>query len=79
MQVKRKAEEAGFETVDEYVEDVLTHEDNENLDHLFTPDRLEHLHRVSVEVKAGGKSYTSAEVDDHFRKKWDAWPESPTS
>ena len=83
-QAKLRADEAGFSTVDEYLTDILTDDlseefvaedpegETENLDHLFTPERLAHVDRVIADIKAGGKTYTSAEVREHFRKRFRA-------
>jgi hypothetical protein len=55
-QVKRRADEAGFKSVDEYVADVLANDledETENLDHLFTPERLAHIDKAAAQIKAG--------------------------
>jgi hypothetical protein len=73
-QAKRRAVEAGFKTVGEYIADVLYDdlvEDTENLDHLFTPGRIAHIDSVIAKVKAGGKTHTAAEVREHFRKRFE--------
>ena len=65
-QAKRRAGEAGFKSVDEYIADVVSDElteDAENLDHLFTPERIAHIDSVIANVKAGGKTYTVEEAD----------------
>jgi hypothetical protein len=75
---KRRADEAGFESVDDYIVDLLdddgeAYEDTPNLDHLFTPERLAELDRISAEVKAGGPTYTVEEVWEHlaeYRAEW---------
>lgn len=73
-QAKRRAVEAGFKTVGEYLADVVSDyltEDTENLDHLFTPGRIAHIDSVIAKVKAGGKTHTAAEVREHFRKRFE--------
>ncbi len=70
------ASEAGFASVEEYIADVVTQDvadDTENFDHLFTPQVVTELEQISAAAKAGGKTYTSEEVREHFRKKSDAW------
>ncbi len=70
--VQRRAEAAGFESVDEYVADVLQQElDDENLDHLFTPERLAHIDRAIADIDAG-KGIPAEEVREHFRRRRDA-------
>lgn len=73
-QAKRRAVEAGFKTVGEYIADVVSDdlaEDTDNLDHLFTPERITHIDSVIAKVKAGGKTHTAAEVREHFRKRFE--------
>ena len=43
-----------------------------NFDHLFTPQVVSELEQISAAAKAGGKTFTSEEVREHFRKKSDA-------
>lgn len=81
-QAKRRAVEAGFKTVNEYLTGVVSDDlasDSDNLDHLFTPERIDHIEDVRADMKAGGETYTQAEVREHFRKRWDPWPEAPAS
>jgi hypothetical protein len=72
-EAQRRALEAGFGSVDEYVADVLQQdiEDADNLDHLFTPERLAHIDRAIAEIDAG-HGFATDEVREHFRKKRDA-------
>jgi hypothetical protein len=73
-QAKRRAVKAGFKTVGEYIAGVVSDdlaEDSENLDHLFTPERIAHIDTVIAKVKAGGKTHTAAEVREHFRQRFE--------
>jgi len=73
-QAKRRAVEAGFTTVSEYIAGIVSDDlaaDAENLDHLFTPERIAHIDSVIAKVKAGGKTHTAAEVREHFRKRFE--------
>jgi hypothetical protein len=75
-QAKRRAVEAGFKTVGEYIADVVSDDlakDSENLDHLFTPRRIAHLDKVAAEVRAGGATYTMEEVSAHLDEKRADW------
>jgi hypothetical protein len=75
-QVKRRADQAGFHSVDDYVTDIITNDtvdEYENLDHLFTPERLAHIDKVYAEVKAGGKTYTMEEVSEFIAAKRADW------
>jgi hypothetical protein len=72
QQAQLRASEAGIKSVDDYIADVVASdlsEKTENLDHLFTPQRLAHIDSVVAKVKAGGKTHTAEEVQEHFRKR----------
>jgi hypothetical protein len=79
---QRRATEAGYPSVEAYITDVLVHdvtddtEETPNLDHLFTPEVIARLDRISANIKAGGKTYSSEEVAEHFRKKSQTWREN---
>ena len=67
---QRRASEAGFATVEEYIADVEAQDiadDTENVDHLFTPQVVAELEQISAAAKPGGKTYSSEEVREHFR------------
>ncbi len=69
--VQHRATSAGFETVDQYVADVLQHdlqEETENFDYLFTPERLAHIDRAAAQIDAG-QGISAEQVRDHFRQK----------
>jgi hypothetical protein len=73
---ERRAAEAGYKNVDEYVAEVVNSDadvDNENLDHLFTPERLAHIDDVLARVKAGEKTYTMDEVRQHLEQNRADW------
>ena len=73
---KVRAVEAGFRTVDDFINRIIGLElsdDPEDLDHLFTPEILAELDRVTSEIDAGGKTYSEEEVSQHlkaFKKEW---------
>jgi hypothetical protein len=73
QEAQRRAAEAGFGSVDEYVADMLQHdlEETENLDHFFTPERLAHIDRAAAQIDAG-LGIPSEQVREHFRQKRDA-------
>jgi hypothetical protein len=73
QEAQRRAAEAGFGSVDEYVADMLQHdlEETENLDHFFTPERLAHIDRAAAQIDAG-LGIPSEQVGEHFRQKRDA-------
>jgi hypothetical protein len=71
QEAARRASAAGFVTVDEYVADVLQHDLNaetEDLDFLFTPERLAHIDRAAAQIDAG-QGIPAEKVRDHFRQK----------
>jgi hypothetical protein len=73
---QRRAAEEGYSSVDGFVSDVLAQTlapESDNHDDLFTPERIAELERISAEIKGGGKTYTMAEVDEHFQNKRKAW------
>lgn len=78
-QAQRRAAQAGFASVEEYVSEIL-HDDlrDENFDHLFTPERLAALDRISRQ-KPGTPDFSIQEVQEHFAKKQAAWPRKPGS
>ncbi len=73
---QRRASDAGFNSVDDYIVDLLADEDlveTPDLDHLFTPERIAHIDQVLARVKAGGKTYTMAETRAAISKKRAEW------
>lgn len=79
QQAQQRAAEAGFQTVDEYVaeiveSDVLTAA--ADFDHLFTPEVVDQLDQLYTQVQNGAKTYSPQEVDDHFERKSQAWREA---
>jgi hypothetical protein len=78
-EAQRRASEAGFASVDEYVADVVSHDliedsvgETPNLDHLFTPERLAHIDAAAAQIEAGNY-FTAEQVREHFKKKRAAW------
>jgi hypothetical protein len=71
LEAQKRAREAGFASVDEYVADVLSIDicdQTENLDHLFTQERLAKIDAARAEI-ARGECYTAEEVRDHINKR----------
>lgn len=63
-------------TVSAYVASLISQavqSDPDNFDHFFTPSVIAELDEIVAEIDAGGKTYSSAEVDDHFIQKRNAW------
>jgi hypothetical protein len=78
--VQRRAADAGYSSVDAYVTELLVGDLSEDalgeepdLDHRFTPEIIAHLERISAVADAGGRTYSSEEVREHFREKSQAW------
>jgi hypothetical protein len=75
-EAQQRAARAGFSTVEEYIADFLTRgvdEGAEALDYLFTPEVIAELDQISARVKAGGKTYSLDEVQEHFANKRKQW------
>lgn len=74
-QLRTRAADAGYTSVDEYVADMLRDDlaDTQNLDHLFTPERIAKLDQIVANIEAGGTLHTHEEVDAHFKSRRDAW------
>lgn len=73
---QRRAAEGGYSTVEEYIADIVACDVSgagQDFDHLFTPERLAELERISTEIKAGGKTHSMGEAREHFDKKRKAW------
>jgi hypothetical protein len=72
---QRRAAEAGFATVEEYIADVVCNDlddQTENLDHLFTPERLAHIDKAEAEIKAGN-FYTAEQAKIEMAKRRAEW------
>jgi hypothetical protein len=81
-QAQKLAGDAGFQSVDDYVADLVESEasaDAGNFDHLFTPDVVAELEQIHAEMKRGGKALTAEEVDEQLRQKSQAWRETHTA
>jgi hypothetical protein len=77
---KHHAEQRGYAAVNEYVADVLSRDfesQAENLDGLFTPERLAMIDAAKAEIDAGN-FYTSDQVREHFEKKRGAFIQGTT-
>lgn len=75
-QARKLAGDAGFQSVDDYVADLVEREasaDVADFDHLFTPEVVAELEQIHAEMKAGGKTLTAEEVDEHLLRKSQAW------
>ena len=73
--VQRRAAEAGFSNVDDYVADVLSHDprgETPNLDYFFTPERLALIDESLADVQ-GGNILTMDEAKSELAKSRDAW------
>ena len=80
-EAQRRAADAGYSNVDEYVTEVLSQElaAESDLDHFFTSERIAQLDQISGEIKAGAKTYTMDEVRQHFQKRREEWQQNHAS
>jgi len=75
QEAQRRAEAAGFSSVDEHIADVLLHDfqlDDENLDQFFTPEWLALVDQSAADV-AAGNVHTMEQVRDALARTRDAW------
>ena len=75
QEAQRRAAVAGFENVDAYVAYMLSHDfqlADENLDHLFTPERLALIDQAAADV-AAGNAFTLDEARASLARTRDAW------
>jgi hypothetical protein len=71
-----RAADAGYASVDEYVADIVVRdlsEDDKSVSGLFTPQRVAELERISADIKAGGKTYSLAQAEEHFESRRKIW------
>lgn len=54
-------------------EGIRNYTDPDNYDHLFTPEVVADLRGIIADIRAGAKTYTMDEVDEHFAEKRQAW------
>ena len=75
-QAQERASEAGFGNVDDFVAQIVAHEvqaNAANFDEFFTKDVLAELDSIFDGGRVRETTLTSAEVDEHFRRKSAAW------
>ena len=74
-EAQRRATEAGFPSVDEYIADIVAQEvsdPGENLDYCFTPERLAHIDRAIAQVDAG-EYYTKEQAETELARRRAEW------
>ena len=72
---QQRAADGGYASVDAYIADVVVHDvsdDSDNVDHLFTPERLAHIDKAEAAIKAG-KFYTAEQADEELAKRRAEW------
>jgi PHD/YefM family antitoxin component YafN of YafNO toxin-antitoxin module len=75
QQAERRAGDAGYASVDEYIADVLADylaDGPDDFDRLFTPERLAHIDAELAKVKAG-HFLTTEESDAELAKRRAEW------
>lgn len=75
QEAQRRAAEAGFASVDEFLADMLAFEFqpvDESLDHFFTPERLALIDQAAADV-AAGNVYTMDQATEALAKSRDVW------
>jgi hypothetical protein len=74
-EVRRRAAEAGFASVDEFVADILASDfclATEDLSNFFTPERLKLIDEAAADV-ASGNSFTAEEAKQALAQSRAAW------
>jgi hypothetical protein len=73
-EAERRARDAGFESVDQFVATCLETEfsDSDNFDDRFTPEVIAHLDQLSAQMHAG-RSVSAQEVDQHLSDVRATW------
>jgi hypothetical protein len=70
--VQQRASDAGYTSVDAYVADFLVATDDQNIDYLFTPQRLAHIDQADADIDSG-KGFTTEQAEKELalrREKW---------
>jgi hypothetical protein len=70
---RERASAAGFPSVDEYIADVVRHdldEVGEDLNYLFTPERLAKIDEGVAQIDAG-LGIPMEQVREHFRQRYE--------
>ena len=74
QEARQRASTAGFESVDEYIADVVQQdleEVGEDLSHLFTPERLARIDEGVAQADAG-LTIPMDQVREHFRQRYES-------
>lgn len=77
-QAKRRAVESGFNSVDEYIADVVAEDlahDGENLDHLFSAERLVAIDKAKAQIEAG-QFLSAKDAEAELARRRTEWQES---
>ncbi|HEX4129124.1 MAG TPA: hypothetical protein VHZ24_03715 [Pirellulales bacterium] len=74
QEAQRRAAESGFANVDEYVANVLQSDiaDTDELNHLFTPERLAEIDHAAAQI-AAGNGLTTEQADAELAKRREEW------
>jgi hypothetical protein len=78
QEAQRRATEAGFASVDDYIADVVIQDVSdscENLDHYFTPERLAHIDKALAQVDAGNY-FTEEQAKAELGRRRARWIET---
>ncbi len=70
-QAKRRADAAGFDSVDDYIAEMLSDDIHE--DHIFTLEQLSMIDKSLAEVRAGAKINTPEEVEEMLAENRAEW------
>lgn len=80
--VQRRAAEAGFSKLAEYIEDLVVDNaalETEDLDHRFSPQVVGNFDQIQEEILAGAKSFSERKLDEYLHEKSQLWRDSHTN
>jgi Mn-dependent DtxR family transcriptional regulator len=66
---QRRAADGGYANIEEYIADLIAQDvanEASGYEHVFTAELLARLDQISGKIKAGGKTFTMAEVRGLF-------------
>jgi hypothetical protein len=72
---QRRAVDGGYPSVDAYIAHMVVHDvsdDADNVDDLFTAERLTHIDKAEADIQAG-KFFTAEQSNEELAKRREEW------
>lgn len=82
VQLQRRAHDAGFTKLDEYIVGLVSEDitcEQERLDHSFSPAVIAHLDKLREGIQSGAPTYSESNVETYLTAKAQAWRASHPS